>query len=642
MTGTRVGKSLYHLKIIATNAETGVAATATDSNSATSLTLMHLRCAYLNKESILRMDKLGAVQGMKLAKIHHTPDSVCEGCIFGKMKRLPFKIGRTRATKVGEILHCDSGFSPVKTPEGETSYILIKDDFSEWTETMLMKRKSEAEEHLVKFIAFIENVSGNSVKIVRTDGGTEFNSSRLKNFFITKGIVHQTTTPYTPQQNGVSERMNRTVMESARSSMHMRTNRYTNLFKTSNNAKLELWGEFLKSSVYVLNRTLSCSSTITPFERLYNRRPNIANFRVIGCRAYHHVPDAKRKKLDPKGIPCWFVGYGEDTKGWILWNPVTRKFTCSRDVTFDEKLLISDVPEVTHDIREKSYEVPFDPLLLVSEMLGLELGTEPDEGRGGSSAPTTEHQSNEEETLLFHAGEGGAPTELLHTDEDIPVGATEEIYGDTMMSPDTAPSQSTSEVSEGQTVTAPITAEVKTPNVLGREDGKSLRTPQYNARYNAYRRSIGVDSQQLNHIEEFHANHATALFTETDEPQSYKQALESPCAEKWMAAFKEEFKSLMDNKTWRLVKLPPGNVTINCKWIGKKKLAYEGVPERYKGRLVAIGSRQRPGSYDEIFAPVPHIEAVRVALTEMAVRKLKIIQMDVKTAFLYADLDKTI
>ena len=75
-----------------------------------------------------------------------------------------------------------------------------------------MKKKSEAEYHLVNFIAFIENISGNSAKIVRTDGGTEFGSNRLKNYFNTKGIVHQTTNPYTPQQNGVSERMSRTAI----------------------------------------------------------------------------------------------------------------------------------------------------------------------------------------------------------------------------------------------------------------------------------------------------------------------------------------------------------------------------------------------------------------------------------------------
>ena len=99
----------------------------------------------------------------------------------------------------------------------------------------------------------------------------------------------------------------------------------------------------------------------------------------------------------------------------------------------------------------------------------------------------------------------------------------------------------------------------------------------------------------------------------------------------------------MENKTWKLVPLPPGSSQINCKWIGKVKPAYGDVPERYKGRLVAIGSRQKYGvDYDEVFAPVPYQEAVKATLAEIASLDLKVIQFDIKTAFLYATLDKPI
>ena len=110
-----------------------------------------------------------------------------------------------------------------------------------------------------------------------------------------------------------------------------------------------------------------------------------------------------------------------------------------------------------------------------------------------------------------------------------------------------------------------------------------------------------------------------------------------------MSAFKEEYDSLIANKTWELVPLPPGCTSINCKWIGKVKPAYDSIPERYKGRLVAIGSRQKYGvDYDEVFAPVPHQEAVKAAFAEIASLDLEVIQFDIKTAFLYAKLDKPI
>ena len=471
MTGKRVGKSLYHLKIIATNADP-VAAAATTQTSIP-LTLMHLRCAHLNFNIILKMDRLGAVDGLKLDKRQRDADCLCEGCIFGKMKRTPFKTGRTRATKVDEIIHCDSGFSPIKTFSGETSYILLKDDYSEWTQTTLMKRKSEAEEHLVNFIAFIENISGNSAKIVRTDGGTEFGSNRLKNYFNTKGIVHQTTNPYTPQQNGVSERMNRTAIESTRSSLHMRTDKGTNLFKTCENSKLELWGEFLKSAIYVLNRTLSCSSSKTPFERLYGRKPNIENFRIVGCRAYPHVPSEKHKKLDPKGIPCWFVGYGEETRGWILWDPVNRKLIQSRDVIFDEKLLISDIQEPESVGQKDSDCSLFDPLLLVTEILGLDLGTESDD----QHAPVVDD-------ALTEGGDDDITDDVPeYAPEDTPVHAMDENQdnvADILPIPNTPGDNKTDEESTVDQAQPP----------LGRTNGRSNRIPQYSARYNTYRRSL--------------------------------------------------------------------------------------------------------------------------------------------------------
>lgn len=110
-----------------------------------------------------------------------------------------------------------------------------------------------------------------------------------------------------------------------------------------------------------------------------------------------------------------------------------------------------------------------------------------------------------------------------------------------------------------------------------------------------------------------------------------------------MAAFQEEYDSLIENQTWKLVPLPPDCSPINCKWIGKIKPAYDTVAERYKGRLVAIGTKQKPGvDYDEIFSPVPHHEAVKACFCEIASRDMEVIQFDIKTAFLYATLDKPI
>lgn len=136
-------------------------------------------------------------------------------------------------------------------------------------------------------------------------------------------------------------------------------------------------GRVLKIVIYVLNRTLSCSSssnssTKTPHELFFNQKPDISYLRVIGCRGYPHIPKAKHRKLDPKCFPCWLVGYGEETKGWRLWDPVTRKIILSRDVIFEEGLLISDfkVDSNSHAPKLSQYNL-VNPYLLASEILSL-------------------------------------------------------------------------------------------------------------------------------------------------------------------------------------------------------------------------------------------------------------------------------
>jgi hypothetical protein len=376
MHGQRIGKSLYHLKVIAKNSNPESTSTCIATSEKSPFQIWHQRLAHVNRKAIQKMLKLNAVTGFDL-DFNNAVHSICEGCIFGKMTRSPFPSSSTKSESVGHIIHSDIGIVSIPSPSGEHYYSISKDDYSNWTSVTLMKKKSDAAKHLIKFIQFLKTTSGNSVRIVRTDGGKEYDNIFINDFFATNGITHQITNPHTPQQNGVAERMNRTAMEAARSSLHMRSSNLTNLFKKGDRSILELWGEFLKSAIYVLNRTLSCnpsssSSTKTPHELLFNEKPNISHLRIIGCRAYVHIPAANHRKLEPKGIPCWLVGYGDSTKGWKMWDPATRKFILSRDVTFNEDLLISDFSDDSnHHANKQTENLLFDPFLLVTEILGL-------------------------------------------------------------------------------------------------------------------------------------------------------------------------------------------------------------------------------------------------------------------------------
>ena len=147
-------------------------------------------------------------------------------------------------------------------------------------------------------------------------------------YLTSKGIKHQLTIAYCPEQNGVAERMNRTLMESARAMMS-----HANL---PNN----FWAEAVATAVYLTCSNRSESSALkedmTSYERWYGRKPNVGYLRVFGCIAYSHIPDSQRRELDKKARKYRFAGYCKDSKGYRLFDKETRKVVKRRDVVFNE------------------------------------------------------------------------------------------------------------------------------------------------------------------------------------------------------------------------------------------------------------------------------------------------------------------
>ncbi|CAL9001899.1 unnamed protein product, partial [Prunus brigantina] len=130
---------------------------------------------------------------------------------------------------------------------------------------------------------------------------------------------------YSPQQNGVAERKNRTVVEMAKSMLHEKGIPY------------EFWAEAVNTAVYLLNRCPSKSlNKVTPFEAYTGRKPGIAHLKIFGSPCHVHIPSALRHKLEENSHKCIFVGYGIYEKGYRLFDPKSRKIIMSRDVHFDE------------------------------------------------------------------------------------------------------------------------------------------------------------------------------------------------------------------------------------------------------------------------------------------------------------------
>ena len=287
--------------------------------------LWHLRFGHLNFGGLELLSKKEMVRGLPC--INH-PNQVCEGCLLGKQFKMSFpKESSTRARKPLELIHTDV-CGPIKPRSlGKNNYFLLFiDDFSRKTWVYFLKEKSEVFANFKKFKALVEKESGFVIKAVRSDRGGEFTSNEFLKYCEDNGIRRQLTVPRSPQQNGVAERKNRTILEMARSMLK------------SKRLPKELWAEAVECAVYLSNRSPTRSiSGKTPQEAWSGRKPGVSHLRVFGSIAHAHVPDEKRSKLDDKSEKYIFIGYDANSKGYKLYNPNTKKRIISRNVIFDEE-----------------------------------------------------------------------------------------------------------------------------------------------------------------------------------------------------------------------------------------------------------------------------------------------------------------
>lgn len=204
--------------------------------------LWHMRYGHLNFNGLKTLQQKTMVTGLPHISC---PSKVCEECVVGKQHRDPFPKGNTwRAKKALQLVHSDI-CGPINPASNSNKryFITFTDDYSRKTWVYFLQQKSEALIVFKSFKNFVEKESGQEIKVLRTDRGGEFNSNEFMNFCALYGIRRQLTAAYSPQQNGVSERKNRTILNMVRC-----------MLKTSCTPK-EFWPEAVNWSVHVLNRS---------------------------------------------------------------------------------------------------------------------------------------------------------------------------------------------------------------------------------------------------------------------------------------------------------------------------------------------------------------------------------------------------
>lgn len=535
----------------------------------------------------------------------------CEVCLRGKQSVKPFNHIGTRAENLLELVHTDvCGPINVKSMGGARFFVTFIDDFSKRVAVFLLKSKSEVFDKFVEYKNRAENELGKKIKTLRSDNGTEFINTRFEKFCISNGIKHEKSAQYTPQQNGVSERMNRTIIEKVRCM----------LFDSKINKNF--WAEAVVAAVDIINALPNKSNcNKTPNEIWNNKKDDLSKFKVFGCKAMVLVPQQKRKKLDEKSIKCIALRYAENAKAYSLFCVKTKKIIISRDVVFVE----NDLACNKKNDNDRSFSQYF-----YTE--GNQIDNDKNDNADEFNIEQRDNNTNDDSNDENSSSDTGDIVTGENSIQNVSVNLENTIVGNETINDSFVNDQSI------------LTDDTSSESFLDDENDTLNETesndPTFKTRARIPTEENRVKTRSMNPINNLFNFHVAFL---VDEPQTYNQAMKSDEKDHWITAMKEEFNSLVKNNTWELVDRIDGQSIVDNKWIFKIKRNSDNSIERYKARLVARGFTQEYGvNYYETFSPVVRFTSIRMILAVAASKKMRLKQFDVKTAFLNGELNETI
>ena len=288
--------------------------------------LWHRRLAHVNMRSLQSLHKGGHILGLK-DNVVFAKDRVCRACVEGKMHDSPHKHKTIISSKrILELLHVDLFGPPSHASLGGKKYCLvIVDDYSRYCWVYFFKTKDETQQTFIDFANEVQRQHNLSILAIRSDNGSEFKNYTLNDFLSEEGIRHQYSAAYTPQQNGVAERKNRTLIDMARSMLAE--------FKSPYN----FWAEAISTACHSSNRLyLRKNLNKTPYEILTGNKPNISYFWVFGCKCFYLIKGVRLSKFQSKALEGIFVGYGAESRTYRVYDKASGIVIESCSVVFEE------------------------------------------------------------------------------------------------------------------------------------------------------------------------------------------------------------------------------------------------------------------------------------------------------------------
>ena len=596
--------------------------------------LWHRRLGHTNLQTITTISNHCLVRGLPQKSFQNHEH--CVSCLKGKQHKSSYKsIEESKSTKCLQLLHMDL-FGPVQIMSltKKRYCLVIIDDFSRYSWTKFLHSKDETAKIVQDFVIQVEKQFDLQVKVFRSDNGTEFRNRELDAFCVSKGIVRQYSIPRTPEQNGVVERKNRTLIEAARTML------------ADSGLPLIFWAEAVNTACYVQNRVLiNPRHQKTAYELLFKIKPLISYFKVFGCPCFILNLKDSISKFAAKVDSGYFLGYSSTAKAYKVFNTRTKTVEETLNVKFNElsALKISANPAELFDLDKFTFE-----------------NTAAKTNHAGTSSSSFTPCASQDQEFGYEF------VNPLHTAVDTKTSSpgvqniTQSQTTDTtdvlqrtatVVTPSTSCSQTVDRSSTvGDLPPFPQWLQSDESTVVT-QDVQNLQPSPTNAivpyKGNLYYHRSHPHDQIIGNIEDgvitrSQAKHIClfAGFLSLHQPTKYQEALRD---NSWVEAMQEELLQFKLQEVWSLVPLPSGKSPIGTKWVFKNKTDERGIVVKNKARLVALGYRQEEGiDYDETFAPVARLEAIRLFLAFAVNHKIKVYQMDIKSAFLYGPIQEEV
>jgi len=620
--------------------------------------LWHNRLAHLSGANIQRLKK--QAHGIK----DDAPREPCNPCLQGRMVETPHRRSETckRATYAMELLHIDVAGPFEEGLDGSRYWLTIVDDFTGWVEIVPIPRRQEYVVESLRYFLDHNERPERKCRRIRLDRIPEQVGEDMKFTLFSRAIQPEVTGVDQHQQNGVAERAHKTI--------------YDRVGPTLAYAKLppKFWPEIARTAAYLSNRSPSSKRNMTPYQAWYGDKPDLSRLRVIGSKGEYLIPPKQRKKLtEPRTRPCLLLGYEGNMNYRILLED--GRIIGTPNAEFYEVLKTPSthtLPDV--GAKQQSFPVATAAAAGGSETVGqinhpsasMRHASVPASGRQTSLAPQEQTQpgswddivqvhlpqsSSNDNSQPTVAGRGAITSSPPRSEDSF--GPLSPASQDSVPRTDSPPGsdQQQGDAQQGRIPDWLDNSELQEGGAKHIVQKDSLeRHPELKLRETRnFQETSGYDQEELALINIPDKNVIPTFLTvaaediEPFEPKSLRQAKNDTRWLEWEKGMIEEIQSLQQNKSWELVKPPRDRRILSGKWIFKLKRGSSGEITRYKCRWVVRGFTQEEGvDYDQTFASVVKPMSYKALFAIAAALDLEIEQMDVKTAFLYGEIDHEI